>query len=49
MTEAVAGESFLMGCISCKRREEVQAQTTVDWHFRATGEEEYIHVSRPTT
>uniref|UniRef100_A0A8C7SA85 Sodium channel regulatory subunit beta-3 n=1 Tax=Oncorhynchus mykiss TaxID=8022 RepID=A0A8C7SA85_ONCMY len=44
MTEAVAGESFLMGCISCKRREEVQAQTTVDWHFRATGEEEYIHI-----
>uniref|UniRef100_A0A4W5KN16 Sodium channel regulatory subunit beta-3 n=1 Tax=Hucho hucho TaxID=62062 RepID=A0A4W5KN16_9TELE len=44
MTEAVAGESFLMGCISCKRREEVQAHTTVDWHFRATGEEEYAHI-----
>uniref|UniRef100_A0A674EEZ4 Sodium channel regulatory subunit beta-3 n=1 Tax=Salmo trutta TaxID=8032 RepID=A0A674EEZ4_SALTR len=25
MTEAVARESFLMGCISCKRREEVQS------------------------
>ena len=45
MTEAVAGERFLLGCISCKRREEVPAQTTVDWHFRPKGEEEFIHVS----
>uniref|UniRef100_A0A8C7MZ06 Si:ch211-225p5.8 n=1 Tax=Oncorhynchus kisutch TaxID=8019 RepID=A0A8C7MZ06_ONCKI len=34
MTEAVAGEK------------EVQAHTTVDWHFRATGEEE-LHYDHP--
>ncbi|XP_062321264.1 sodium channel subunit beta-1 [Osmerus eperlanus] len=44
MTEAVAGERFLLGCISCKKREEVPAHTTVDWHFRPKGEEEFIHV-----
>ncbi|KAK6326188.1 hypothetical protein J4Q44_G00018330 [Coregonus suidteri] len=43
MTEAVAGESFLMVCISCKR-EEVQAHAKVDWHFRATGEEDYVSI-----
>ncbi|KAM3873026.1 sodium channel regulatory subunit beta-1 [Diretmus argenteus] len=40
LTEAVAGEGFLLGCISCKQREEVSAQTTVDWHFKPAGEEE---------
>ncbi|XP_010903662.1 sodium channel subunit beta-1 isoform X2 [Esox lucius] len=44
MTEAVAGESFLLGCISCKRREEVPAHATVDWHFKPTGEDEYVHI-----
>ncbi|XP_028326985.1 sodium channel subunit beta-1 [Gouania willdenowi] len=44
MTEAVAGEGFLLGCISCKKREEVSAHTTVDWHFRATGEETFRHI-----
>lgn len=44
MTEAVAGERFILGCISCKRREEVPAHATVDWHFRPTGEEEFLHV-----
>lgn len=44
MTEAVAGEGHLLGCISCKRREEVSASTTVDWHFRPLGELEYRHI-----
>ncbi|TMS10776.1 sodium channel subunit beta-1 [Larimichthys crocea] len=44
MTEAVAGEGFLLGCISCKRREEVSARATVDWHFRPLGEEEFRHI-----
>uniref|UniRef100_A0A8C6T0J1 Sodium channel regulatory subunit beta-3 n=1 Tax=Neogobius melanostomus TaxID=47308 RepID=A0A8C6T0J1_9GOBI len=44
MTEAVAGKGHLLGCISCKRREEVSASTTVDWHFRPPGELEYRHI-----
>lgn len=47
LTEAVAGEGFLLGCISCKIREEVPAQATVDWHFKPLGEEEFMHVSSP--
>jgi len=44
MTEAVAGEGFLLGCISCKMREEVTAQATVDWYFQPAGEEEFMHI-----
>ncbi|XP_023665087.1 sodium channel regulatory subunit beta-1 isoform X1 [Paramormyrops kingsleyae] len=44
MTEAPVGQTFLLGCISCKRREEVEATTTVDWYFRPLGEEEYGHI-----
>ncbi|KAG7216806.1 hypothetical protein INR49_001460 [Caranx melampygus] len=44
LTEAVAGQGFLLGCISCKRREEVPAQVTVDWHFKPLGEEEFTHI-----
>lgn len=44
LTEAVAGEGFLLGCISCKRREEVSARATVDWHFKPPGEEEFRHI-----
>uniref|UniRef100_UPI0037E9A89B sodium channel regulatory subunit beta-1 n=1 Tax=Semicossyphus pulcher TaxID=241346 RepID=UPI0037E9A89B len=40
LTEAVAGNGFLLGCISCKKREEVSARATVDWHFKPLGEEE---------
>lgn len=49
MTEAIAGQGFLLGCISCKRREEVSARATVDWHFKPLGEEEeeFRHVSSP--
>ncbi|XP_071324648.1 sodium channel regulatory subunit beta-1 isoform X2 [Trachinotus anak] len=44
LTEAVAGKGFLLGCISCKRREEISAQTTVDWHFKPLGEEQFRHI-----
>lgn len=46
-TEAVAGQGFLLGCIFCKRREEVSARSTVDWHFKPLGEEQFRHVSSP--
>lgn len=45
MTEAVVGKGFQLGCISCKRREEVSARATVDWHYKPLGEEEFWHVS----
>lgn len=44
LTEAVAGGGFLLGCISCKKREEVFARATVDWHFKPLGEEEFRHI-----
>ncbi|XP_062394626.1 sodium channel subunit beta-1 isoform X2 [Sardina pilchardus] len=44
LTEAVAGESFLLGCISCKRREEVVASTYVDWFFKPIEEENFVQI-----
>ncbi|XP_076869385.1 sodium channel regulatory subunit beta-1 isoform X2 [Brachyhypopomus gauderio] len=44
LTEAVAGGSFLLSCISCKRRQEVPASTTVDWHFRPSGADVFTHI-----
>ncbi|KAF7226500.1 sodium channel regulatory subunit beta-1 [Nothobranchius furzeri] len=44
LTEAVAGEGFLLGCISCKKREEVSAWATVDWYFRSKEEDEFSHI-----
>ncbi|KAI4876580.1 hypothetical protein NFI96_001542 [Prochilodus magdalenae] len=44
MTEAVAGQSFQLGCISCKRREEVVAETSVDWHFTPIGTNDSLHI-----
>ncbi|XP_061632068.1 sodium channel subunit beta-1 [Phyllopteryx taeniolatus] len=44
LTEAVYGKAFVLGCISCKKREEVSAVTTVDWHFRPHGEENFTHI-----
>ncbi|KAG7469042.1 hypothetical protein MATL_G00124460 [Megalops atlanticus] len=43
-TEAVAGEGFKLGCISCKMRGEVPASATVDWYFRSKGESEFVHI-----
>ena len=44
LKEAVEGEGFLLGCISCKRREEVNAVAVVNWFFRPLGQENYSHV-----
>ncbi|XP_062841519.1 sodium channel subunit beta-1 isoform X2 [Trichomycterus rosablanca] len=46
MTEAVAGNDFMLGCISCKRRAEVNAAATVDWHFKPSGENDSYHIFR---
>ncbi|KAK9958238.1 hypothetical protein ABG768_012411 [Culter alburnus] len=43
-TEAVAGRSFKLGCISCKMRGEVEATATIDWLFKARGEDDFIHI-----
>ncbi|XP_018582534.1 sodium channel, voltage-gated, type I, beta a isoform X2 [Scleropages formosus] len=43
-TEAVAGQGFKLGCISCKMRGEVPATASVDWFFKAKGESEYEHI-----
>ncbi|CAL8298923.1 unnamed protein product [Lota lota] len=43
-TEAVAGKGFKLGCISCKRRSEVEGSATVDWYFRSKGETEFEHI-----
>ncbi|XP_059205439.1 sodium channel, voltage-gated, type I, beta b isoform X2 [Centropristis striata] len=42
-TEAVAGRGFKLGCISCKRRSEVEGTATVEWHFRPKGEADFLH------
>lgn len=44
-TEAVAGRGFKLGCISCKRRSEVEGSATVEWYFRAKGEADFNRVS----
>ncbi|XP_061113438.1 sodium channel subunit beta-1 [Conger conger] len=52
MTEAVAGQGFLLGCISCKRREEVPASTSVDWFFKPLEAEDFyqiFHYEHPTS
>ncbi|KAM6899240.1 sodium channel, voltage-gated, type I, beta b [Xenentodon cancila] len=43
-TEAVAGKGFKLGCISCKRRSEVDGSATVDWYFRPDGETDFLHI-----
>ncbi|CAG5866114.1 unnamed protein product [Menidia menidia] len=37
LREAVVGQDFLLGCISCKSREEVPARAAVDWFYRPPG------------
>lgn len=44
MTEAVVGERFKLGCISCKMREEVAGSAVVDWHYKPPENEDYIHI-----
>ncbi|KAM9782781.1 sodium channel regulatory subunit beta-1 [Neosynchiropus ocellatus] len=44
LTEAVAGEGFLMRCISCKKREEVSAHAVVNWYFKRRQEDDFTPV-----
>lgn len=44
-TEAVAEKGFKLGCISCKKRSEVEGYATIEWYFRAKGEADFVHVS----
>ncbi|XP_030637227.1 sodium channel subunit beta-1 [Chanos chanos] len=45
MTEAVAGQSSMLGCISCKRRAEVPGSAIVEWHFKPLGSgEDFVHI-----
>lgn len=41
-TEAVAGKGFKLGCISCKRRSEVEGSATIEWYFRAKGDADFV-------
>ncbi|XP_029298910.1 sodium channel subunit beta-1-like [Cottoperca gobio] len=43
-TEAVAGLGFKLGCISCKRRTEVDATATVEWHFKGDRDQDFVHI-----
>ncbi|MFT7800706.1 sodium channel subunit beta-1-like isoform X1 [Arapaima gigas] len=43
-TEAVAGQGFKLGCISCKMRGEVPATASVDWYFMAKQGTEFDHI-----
>ncbi|XP_064160979.1 sodium channel, voltage-gated, type I, beta a isoform X1 [Anguilla rostrata] len=43
-TEAVAGQGFKLGCISCKMRGEVPATATVDWYFKAKEDSDFSHI-----
>ncbi|XP_070702178.1 sodium channel, voltage-gated, type I, beta b [Pempheris klunzingeri] len=43
-TEAVAGRGFKLGCISCKRRSEVEGSATVEWYFRPKGEADFVRI-----
>ncbi|KAI1901937.1 hypothetical protein AGOR_G00039560 [Albula goreensis] len=43
-TEAVAGQGFKLGCISCKMRGEVEGTATVDWFFQPKGEADFVHI-----
>ncbi|KAL2080021.1 hypothetical protein ACEWY4_023814 [Coilia grayii] len=43
-TDAVAGQGFKLGCLSCKMRLEVEATATVDWFFRSKGEPEFVPI-----
>ncbi|XP_042343293.1 sodium channel subunit beta-3 isoform X2 [Plectropomus leopardus] len=47
-TEAVLGKPMKLTCISCMKREEIEAKTTVDWFFMPNTEQnsspEKIHI-----
>ncbi|XP_059186564.1 sodium channel subunit beta-3 isoform X2 [Centropristis striata] len=39
-TDAVVGRSMKLTCISCMKRDEIKAKTTVDWYYMPVEEEE---------
>lgn len=41
-TEAVQGESMKLRCISCMKREEVEASTVVEWFYRPEGGKDFL-------
>jgi len=43
-TQAVAGYGFKLGCVSCKKRSEVDGSATIDWYFRPNGEADFVHI-----
>ncbi|XP_028326692.1 sodium channel, voltage-gated, type I, beta a isoform X1 [Gouania willdenowi] len=43
-TEAVVNEGFKLGCISCKKRGEVQAIAFIDWFFQASDDSNFSHL-----
>uniref|UniRef100_A0A8D0C321 Sodium channel regulatory subunit beta-1 n=2 Tax=Salvator merianae TaxID=96440 RepID=A0A8D0C321_SALMN len=45
-TEAVAGESFQILCISCKKRSETVAEAFTEWFFKGTGEDQFVKILR---
>ncbi|KAM4828142.1 sodium channel regulatory subunit beta-3 isoform 2-T5 [Thomomys bottae] len=41
-TEAVQGETMKLRCISCMKREEVEATTVVEWFYRPEGGKDFL-------
>ncbi|KAG2471424.1 SCN1B protein, partial [Polypterus senegalus] len=43
-TEAVAGNGFKLGCISCKKRSEVEATAVITWLFQSADDEDFREI-----
>lgn len=41
-TEAVQGNAMKLRCISCMKREEVEATTVVEWFYRPEGGKDFL-------
>lgn len=41
-TEAVQGNAMKLRCISCMKREEVEASTVVEWFYRPEGGKDFL-------
>lgn len=41
-TEAVQGNPMKLRCISCMKREEVEAATVVEWFYRPEGGKDFL-------
>lgn len=41
-TEAVQGNPMKLRCISCMKREEVEATTVVEWFYRPEGGKDFL-------